>query len=96
VGLRGRLGGFYIQHGHDSGTSVELHVTLPFIGPSAMHTWIAVFQFSGKLKGVVNLIVFCAFWIFTNKTAVMIGHFRSPIFLNRAFQNDVEEANIPG
>jgi hypothetical protein len=96
MGLRRGLGRFYVQHGHDSRTSVEFYVTLPFIDPSAVQARIAVFQFSGKLKGIVNLIIFFARRIFTNKAAVMIGHIRSPILIDQGFPGDVKEANTPG
>lgn len=41
---------------------------------------IPVFQFSGKLKRIVNLAFSLAFWILANKSADMIGQIGPPMF----------------
>jgi len=68
----GRIGGIYFQHRQDAGISVEPNFGIQFIDPPAMDAGVTVFQFSGKLKGVVDFIIALAFWVFANKSAEMI------------------------
>ena len=64
------------KHHFDSGISVEPYFIFQFIYPPTVDAWVAIFQFSGKLKGIVDFIIAFAIWIFANKTADMIRHFQ--------------------
>ena len=66
------------EHRFDPGISVEPYFIIQFIYPPTMDAWITIFQFSGKLKGIVDFIIAFAIWIFANKTADMIWHFQPP------------------
>lgn len=75
--------GIYFQHRQDPGASVELQIISQFIDPTAAATGIAVVEFSGKLKGVVDFIFTFAVRVFADKPADMVGHGCSSNFADR-------------